>query len=66
MSVGVFDHPILADEPLAADIAGEGLLASMEAHVPSKVRLVIELFRANLALVRLVPRVFCQVLLQGE
>ena len=66
VSVGVFDHPVLADESFAADITGERLLARVEAHVPSKVRLVIELLWAHFALVRLVARVFCQVLLQCE
>ena len=66
VSVGVFDHPVLADESFAADITGEGLLASVEAHVPPKVRLVIELLRAHFALVWLVPSVFCKVLLQCE
>ena len=66
MRVGVLDHPVLADETLSADITGEGLLAGVEAHVPSKVRLVIELLRADLALIRLVSRVFCQVLLKGD
>lgn len=32
--VGVLHHPILADEALAAGVAGEGLLAGVEAHVP--------------------------------
>lgn len=63
MRVGVLDHPVLTDEPLSADITGERLLAGVEAHVPSKVRLVIELLRTDLALVRLVSRVFGQVLL---
>ena len=62
----MFDHPVFPNEPFAADITGERLLAGVEAHVPSKVRLVIELFRAALALVRLVSRVFCQVLLKGD
>ena len=66
VSVGVFDHPVLADESFAADITGERLLAGVEAHVPSEVRLVIELLRAHFALVRLVARVFCQVLLQWD
>ena len=65
MRVGVLDHPVLTDEPLSADITGERLLAGVEAHVPSKVRLVIELLRTDLALVRLVSRVFGQVLLKG-
>ena len=66
MRVGVLDHPVLTDEPLSADITGERLLAGVEAHVPSKVRLVIELLRTDLALVRLVSRVFGQVLLKGD
>ena len=56
----------LLHEPLSADITGERLLAGVEAHVPSKVRLVIELLRTDLALVRLVSRVFGQVLLKGD
>ena len=64
--VGVLDHPVLADESLAAGVAGEGLLAGVEAHVPAQISLVVELFGAHLALVRLVSGVLGQVLLKQK
>ena len=62
--VGVLDHPVLADEALAAGVAGEGLLPRVEAHVPPEVSLVVELLRAHLALVGLVAGVLSQVFLK--
>ena len=62
--VRVLHHPVLADEALAAHVAGEGLLAGVQAHVAAQVRLVVELLRAHLALVRLVPGVLGHVLLK--
>ena len=64
--VGVFDHPVLPDEALAAHVAGEGLLPGVQAHVPPQVSLVVKLFGAHLALVRLVAGMFGQVLLKTE
>ena len=64
--VRVFDHPVFPNEPFAADITGERLLAGVEAHVPSKIRLVVELLGAHLTLVWLVARVLGQVLLNYE
>ena len=66
VGVGVLDHPVLADEPLAAGLARERLLAGVEAHVSPEVRLVVELLRADVALVGLVPAVLGHVLLQSE
>ena len=62
--VRVLHHPVLADEALAAHVAGEGLLAGVQAHVAAQVRLVVELLGAHLALVRLVPGVLGHVLLK--
>ena len=62
--VRVLHHPVLADEALAAHVAGERLLAGVQAHVAPQVRLVVELLRAHLALVRLVPGVLGHVLLE--
>ena len=62
--VRVLHHPVLADEALAAHVAGERLLAGVQAHVAPQVRLVVELLRAHLALVRLVPGVLRHVLLK--
>ena len=64
MGVGVLDHPVLPDESLAAHFAAERFLSGVEAHVPPQVGLVVELLRANLALVRLVTGMLGQVLLQ--
>lgn len=60
----MFDHPVLADEALAADVAGERLLAGVETHVATEVSLVVELLGADVALVRLVAGVLGQVLLK--
>jgi len=60
----MLDHAVLPDESLAADVAGEGLLAGVEAHVPPQVSLVVELFGAHLTLVGLVPGMLGQVFLQ--
>lgn len=59
----VFQHVVLAYEPLAAGVARERLLARVQTHVPSQVRLVIELFGALVALVGLIAGVFLDVLL---
>lgn len=63
-------HVVLPDETLTAIITGVRLFASVEAHVPSEVGLVVELLRTDLALVRLVAGVLLQVLrvqvLEGE
>ena len=64
VGVSVLHHPVLADEALAANVAGERLLAGVQAHVAPQVRLVVELLRAHLALVRLVPGVLGHVLLE--
>lgn len=58
----VLHHVILPDETLAAIITGVGLFAGVQAHVPSEVRLVVELLRANLALVRFFAGVLLQML----
>ena len=64
MGVGVLHHPVLSDESLATNLATEGFLPSVQAHVSPQVRLVVELLGTNLALVRLVTSVLGQVLLQ--
>ena len=64
VGVGVLHHPVLPDEPLATNLATEGFLPSVQAHVSPQVRLVVELLGTNLALVRLVTSVLGQVLLQ--
>ena len=66
VGVRVLDHPVLADEPLATGLARERLLAGVEAHVSPEVRLVVELLRADVALVGFVPAVLGHVLLQSE
>ena len=66
MCVGVLDHPVLADEPLAAGLTRERLLAGVEAHVAPQVGLVVELLRADVALVGLVAAVLRHVLLENE
>ncbi len=55
----MLDHAIFPDETLATHLTGEWFLARVQAHVPSQVRLVVELLRADLTLVRLVARVLC-------
>lgn len=62
--VRVLHHPVLADEPLATHVTSEGLLARVQAHVSPQVRLVVELFGTDLALVRLVSGVLRHVLLK--
>ena len=62
--IGVLDHAVLPDEALAADVAGEGFLSGVEAHMATQVSLVVELLGADLALVGLVPSLLGQVLLQ--
>lgn len=62
----VLEHVVLADEALAALLASEGLLAGVEAHVATQVRLMIELLRAHLAFIRLIARVLGLVVTEGE
>ena len=62
--VRVLHHPVLADETLSTHVARERFLAGVQAHVAPQVCLVVELLRAHLTLVRLVPRVLCHVLLK--
>ena len=64
VSVRMLHHPVLPDEAFPARVAGERLLAGVQAHVPSEVGLVVKLLRAHLALVRLVASVLRQVLLK--
>jgi len=61
--VRVLHHPVLADEALAAHVAGEGLLPSVKAHVASQISFVVELLRTDFTFVRLVSSVLGQVLL---
>ena len=61
--LAVLQHVILPYETLAAGVTGVGLLASVQAHVPPEVRLVVELLGTKVALVRLVPGVLAVVLL---
>lgn len=49
----MFQHVVLANEPLPAGVTGVRFLARVQAHVPPQVRLVIELFGALFALVGL-------------
>jgi hypothetical protein len=64
MRIRVLDHAVFPDEPFPADVAGEGLLAGVKTHMTPEVSLVVELLRADVALVRLVTCVLGQVLLQ--
>ena len=64
VSLDVFDHVILADESFAAHLAHERFLSRVQTHVAAQVRLVIELFGAERALVRLVAGMF--LLMLGE
>ena len=64
VGVSVLHHPVLADEALAAHVAGEGLLPSVKAHVASQISFVVELLRTDFTFVRLVSSVLGQVLLQ--
>lgn len=57
VSLQVFHHVVFPYEPLAAGVACVGFLARVKAHVPPKIGLVIELFRAYLALVGFVAGV---------
>ena len=52
------------DQSRASHLAHEGLLAGVEAHVASEVRLVVELFGAERTLVGLVAGVLLLVLLE--
>ena len=62
----MLDHPVFSDEPLPADVAGEGLLSGVQTHVAAEVRLVVELLGTDLALVRLVTRVLGKMLLKRK
>lgn len=64
--LAMLHHVVLPDETLAAGVAGVGLLAGVQAHVPPEVRLVVELLGAEVALVRLIARVLGEVLLVGH
>ena len=64
VGVGVLHHPVLADEALAADVAGEGLLPCVKAHVASQISFVVELLRTDFTFVRLVSSVLGEVLLK--
>lgn len=59
----MFEHVIFPDEALAALLASVRLLARVKTHVPPQIRLVIELFRALFAFVRLITVVLVLVLL---
>lgn len=69
MGVGLFSvrfevlhHVVLSNETLSASITGVRLFASVQAHVPSEVGLVVELLRTNLTFVGLLSGVLLQVL----
>ena len=64
VGVSVLHHPVLADEALAADVAGEGLLPCVKAHVASQISFVVELLRTDFTFVRLVSCVLGEVLLK--
>lgn len=64
VSLNVFDHMVLADESLVADLAHERLLARMETHVTPQIRLVIKLFRAQRTFVGLVSGMFLLMLVE--
>ena len=64
VGVSVLHHPVLPDEALAADVAGEGLLSSVKAHVASQIGFVVELLRTDFTFVRLVSSVLGEVLLE--
>jgi len=57
VGVSVLHHPVLSDEALAADVAGEGLLPRVKAHVASQISFVVELLRTDFTFVRLVSSV---------
>ena len=62
--VCVLHHPVLADETLSTHITRERFFAGVQAHVSPQVCLVVELLRADLTLVRLVPWMLRHVLLK--
>ena len=62
MSLHMFDHVILAYEPFGTDLAHERFLSRVQAHVPPQIGLVIELFRTQRTLVRLVAGMLLLVL----
>ena len=62
--VSVLDHSVFPDEPLPADLAGERLLPRVQTHVTTEVGLVVELLRADVALVGLITGVFRKMLLK--
>ena len=64
VGVSVLHHPVLSDEALAADVAGEGLLPRVKAHVASQISFVVELLRTDFTFVRLVSSVLREVLLE--
>lgn len=60
----VLDHVVLADETFRANLTHERFLAGMKTHVSPQVGLVVELFRAERTLVRLVTCVLLLVLVE--
>ena len=65
VSIHMFDHAIIADEAVATNLTGKGLLARVQAHVPPQVRLVVErTIGANLTFEGLVRGMLFQVHLQ--
>ena len=64
VSIRMFNHAIFPNETFTTNLTGERLLARVQAHVSSQVRLVVELFGTNLAFVWLVARMLGQVLLK--
>ena len=64
VGVSVLHHPVLSDEALAADVAGEGLLPRVKAHVASQISFVVELLGTDFTFVRLVSSVLGEVLLE--
>jgi len=63
VGVRVLHHSVFPDETFSTHIASKWFLPGMQAHVTSKVGLVVELFWTYFTLVRLIPGVFRHVLL---